>query len=193
MDDAGACRTRGLAGRAGIHHSHVSKLESGAIQFPNADIVKRLAAVFGMTSDELLGASRPTDTPPTGPQYGSVVLIPLVNISLSAGMTVYGETRETVPARAELAQGRQLVASRVTGDCMEPEIVAGSEAIVDISNRSPRPGDLVAVLMEDGSMNIKRFERDGVGPLLLDNKGGRYRPDGAKIQGVVVYVGRAYR
>jgi len=80
----------------------------------------------------------------------------------------------------------------VTGDCMEPEVKPGDSAIVDVANRSPRPGQLVAVLTEDGSMQIKRFERDESGALLLDNKGGSYRPNGAKIQGVIVYVGRAY-
>ena len=40
---------------------------------------------------------------------------------------------------------------------------------------------------------MKRFGRDDLGPVLVDNKGGEYRPNGAKIQGVVVYVVRTYR
>lgn len=62
---------RELARQASIHHSHVTKLESGAIQYPGADIAERLARVFDMTTDELLGSgpggiaigSRPTPSP----------------------------------------------------------------------------------------------------------------------------------
>ncbi len=185
--------TRQLAEKVGVHHSHVSKLESGSIQFPNADITERFAAAFGMTSDELLGASRSTGTPPTASPFGPVVLIPLVNISLAAGQTVYGETRETVPVPSDIVAGKSLVAARIAGDCMEPEIMAGDVAIVDISDRTPRPGRLVAVLLEDGGMAVKRLDRDSEGPVLLDNKGGSYRPNGAKVQGTIVSVVRNYR
>ena len=182
-----------LARRSGVSSSYLVRLESGQIQSPTVDQANLIAAAFEMTPDELVGAASRTVSESRAPYaYGSVALVPLVNISLAAGQTVYGETRESVPVPAELLPGKTLVAARVTGDCMEPEVKPGDSAIVDVANRSPRPGQLVAVLTEDGSMQIKRFERDESGALLLDNKGGSYRPNGAKIQGVIVYVGRAY-
>lgn len=152
------------------------------------ETVQRIATAFDMTPDELLGTSRPSASPPSASLLGPTVLIPIVNISLSAGATVYGETRETVPFPAERVRGRSLVAARVTGDCMEPEVRAGDVAIVDIGNRSPRTGQLVVVLLEDGGMAVKRFGRDTQGPLLEDAKGGRYRPNGAKVQGILVSI-----
>ncbi len=184
---------RELARRTGLDVSYITRVESGQVRSPGADQVRRFADALGVPTGMLLGESRSSESAPSAPRFGSVVLVPLVNISLSAGQTVYGETRESVPVPAELVPGRTLVAARVTGECMEPEVKPGDTAIVDVSDRMPRIGDLVAVLMEDGSMNVKRFGRDDVGVVLLDNKGGEYRPNGAKIQGVVVYVGRTYR
>lgn len=182
-----------LSEKAGLKGGYISKLESGAVQWPGTDQGQRIAAIFGMTSDQLMGISRPSPEPPTPSPFGPVVLIPLVNISLAAGNTVYGETRETVPIPAEMVAGRSLVAARVAGDCMEPEIMAGDVAIVNIADRSPRPGHLVAVLLEDGGMAVKRVSKDDEGPVLLDNKGGSYRPNGATVQGTIVSVVRNYR
>lgn len=180
--------TRQLADKAGISHTTISRIERGERLQVEMETVRRLASALDMTPDELLGTSRPLDAPPPASLLGPTVLIPIVNISLAAGTTVYGETRETVPFPAERVRGRALVAARVTGDCMEPEIRPGDIAIVDIGNRSPRTGQLVVVLLEDGGMVVKRFSRDSEGPLLEDAKGGRYRPNGAKVQGVLVSI-----
>ncbi|MDA8189579.1 MAG: helix-turn-helix domain-containing protein [Dehalococcoidales bacterium] len=182
-----------LARRSGLDPSYIYRLETGRVVSPSIETVRRVADALGLTPRDLLGPQMPSTVPPSAPRFGPVVLVPLVNISLAAGQTIYGETRESVPVPAELVPGRTLVAARITGECMEPEIKPGDTAIVDVSARAPRIGDLVAVLMEDGSMNVKRFDRDRSGPVLIDNKGGQYRPNGAKIQGVVVYVGRTYR
>lgn len=182
-----------LARRSGLSPSYISRLQSGGIKSPTMDAARMIAMALGMTVDELGGVGGTAAEAPSTYMVGPVVLVPVVNITLAAGQAAFGETNETEPVPARLAPGRRLVAAKVIGDCMEPEIRAGDVAVVDLSDRTPRSGDLVAVLMEDGGMVIKRFRRDDAGPLLVDNKGGEYRPNGAKVQGVVVHVGRSYR
>lgn len=168
-----------LAREAELDGGYLSRVETGKIVSPGIETIRRIAAALDVGPEELL----PTET----------VEVPVVGVSLAAGRAIYGETLETVQVPARLAKNRRLVASRIVGDCMDPEIKPGDTVTVDVSDRNPRPGDLVAVLMEDGNMMVKRFDRRDNEPILLDNKGGEYRPNGAKIQGVVVYVGRAYR
>lgn len=177
---------------AGVSDAALRKFLSGG-RWISADNLQKLADYFHLDFTELWRRSRGEPVTPPARGVGPVVLVPIVNVTLAAGAPSYGETGEAVPVPAELVQGRRLVAARVTGDRMEPEVKPGDVAVVDIHDKAPRAGDLVAVLVEDGNMQIERFERDGIGPLLLDNRGGRYRPNGAKVQGVVVYVGRAYR
>ncbi len=179
--------------RAGVTSSYISKLESGSLQSPSDVNARRIATAFDMTPDELLGLSRPSETPPRTLIRGQFVMVPIVDVRLAAGITTYGDTGDVVYVRAERAIGKDLVASRVIGGCMEPEILDGDIAVVDISNRNPREGQLVAVLTEDGNMMVKRYAlRDGQ-PILRDNKGRIYRPNGAKIQGVVIQTSREYR
>ena len=83
--------------------------------------------------------------------------------------------------------------SRVSGDCMEPEIMSGDIVIVDLAAREPRPGQIVAALLRDGTMAVKRYERHRGYPRLVDNKGRVYPVDGAQIQGLVVSFIRRFR
>ncbi len=188
-----------VAVRAHMDRAYLSQLENDDVPSPSGKLLVDLANALRVDVKELLiAAGYPVEpdrsqTAPSASPFGPVVLIPLVNISLSAGMTVYGETREAVPIQADLVAGKNLVAARVTGDCMEPEIMAGDVAIVDISDRAPRPGRLVAILLEDGSMVVKRLEHDAAGSVLVDNKGGSYRPNGGRVQGTIVSVVRTYR
>jgi len=182
-----------LAARANLSKSFVSEMETGKKPNPRGATLQKLAAAFGLTTDELLGAApRASTIPPQSVRWGSVVTVPIVNVTMAAGQAYYGETGDAVPVAAELAISRTLVASRVTGNCMEPEIMDGDLAIVDISQQHPPSGSLVAVLMEDGNMMVKRYEVREDGSILLDNKGGEYRPNGAKIQGQVVAMNRTF-
>jgi transcriptional regulator with XRE-family HTH domain len=194
LREARSWSVRKFAERSGVHPSSISLIERDLRPSPGLDLLGKLADALEVTVDDLRSDLPGTLTPPPSRSVGPVVLVPVVNVTLAAGRSVYGETVEAAPVPARLAQGRELVASKVAGDCMEPEVRSGDVAIIDVSDRAPREGDLVAVLMEDGGMLVKRFQRDTEGlPVLLDNKGGVYRPNGAKIQGVIVHVGRSYR
>lgn len=183
-----------LARRSGLSGGYINRVEEGSVKVPGVDQVQRIAAAFGISPDELLTpAIRDISTAPNSYVVRPVVQVPIVNITLAAGQAVYGETNETISVTADLAPGRRLIGARVVGNCMEPEIMAGDVAIVDIADRSPRDEDLVVLLLEDGSMAVKRFRQRDSEPFLVDNKGGEYRPNDAKIQGLVVAIERRYR
>lgn len=184
--------SRVLLGRkADLDPSYIYRLETGRVKSPGIESIERIANAFGMSPNELLKliGKHPARVPSVQ-KLGPVILVPVVNISLAAGSAVYGETNETVPIPADVAPGHRLVASKVTGDCMEPDIRDGDTVIIDLTNHSPRPGQLVAVLMEDGNMMVKRFEQINGIATLIDNKGNEYFPNGAKIQGVAVWSTR---
>jgi transcriptional regulator with XRE-family HTH domain len=168
-----------LAGKTDLDGGYISRVETGRIASPGSEQLRRIASVLDVSVDELLGLQ-------------ATIKVPMVNITSAAGGGVYGETNEYVTVPANLAPGHDLVASRVVGTCMEPEIREGDAVVIDLTNRSPRTGQLVAVLMEDGNLMIKRYVQNGAEPILIDNHGDTYRPNGARIQGVIKAVVRTY-
>lgn len=180
-----------LARRAGLSESYVGRVERGDVASPGIEAVEKITLALGLTTDELTGAARRLGPRAVG--FGSVVLVPECDVTLSAGEAGYAETGEAVPVPLELARSRRLLASRVRGTCMEPEIMDGDTVIIDVADRMPRPGDLVAVLLEEGVLVVKRYERRGGRPVLLDNEGKTYPIEGAQLQGVIVSSLRKYR
>lgn len=178
-----------LARETELDGGYLSKLETGKVASPGIVTIERIATALGMSPDELLPSAARARTAMLS-QPGDVIRVPVVDVTLAAGGAVYGETRETVPFSVDLAPaGHQLVASRVSGSCMDPDLRDGDMAIIDVTNRSPQPGQMVAVLMEDGNMLIKRLVHRSGKTILEDNQGHEYRPNGAKIQGVAIHVG----
>jgi transcriptional regulator with XRE-family HTH domain len=176
-----------LAGKAELDGGYLSRLETGKVTSPGIVTLQKLATALGLSGDAFIPPPAREEATLSTP--GPVILVPVVNITLAAGGAVFGETQETVPLSADLAPaGHQLVASRVSGNCMEPDLRDGDMVVIDITNRAPHPGQMVAVLMEDGNMLIKRFVHKNGETILEDNQGHEYRPNGAKIQGVAIQV-----
>ena len=184
--------TSELARRAGVSESYLGRVERGEVASPGIEQVEKIARALALTTDELTGAAHRLG--PRTISFGSVVLVPEVNVTISAGEAGYTETGDAVPVPIELARApRRLCASKVRGACMEPEIMDGDMVIVDLADTSPRPGDLVAALLESGELMVKRYDRRGGRPVLIDNQGATYPVDGALIQGVIISSLRKYR
>ncbi len=85
-----------------------------------------------------------------------------------------------LPRRA----GRRLVASRVVGEGLQPEVLPDDLVIVDL-DREPQPGRLVLAIQDDDAY-VKRFEapRDDEGPATTS--------DEAEVLGVVVQLRRDF-
>lgn len=86
----------------------------------------------------------------------------------------------TLPRRA----GRRLVASRVAGDGLQPEVLPEDLVIVDL-DRGPRPGGLVLAI-EETDAYVKRFVAPG------RDEGLATTSDEAEVLGVVVQLRRDF-
>ena len=87
----------------------------------------------------------------------------------------------------------QYWALRVQGDSMIDAHILDGDLVV-LERRDPRPGDIVAALVDDTSTTLKRLVRAG-GRLVLRAENKRYRdivPDRLESQGVVVGVIRRH-
>jgi transcriptional regulator with XRE-family HTH domain len=71
LRDARGLSQRKLATAAGLTNGAISQAEHGKLwvdQAPSYDIVRRLAAALGVTSEELTGGAAPPGEPPDGPR-----------------------------------------------------------------------------------------------------------------------------
>ncbi len=80
--------------------------------------------------------------------------------------------------------GRRLVASRVAGDGLRPEVLPDDLVIVDL-DREPQPGRLVLAI-EDDDAYVKRFVAPG------QDEGPATTSDEAEVLGVVVQLRRDF-
>lgn len=124
----------------------------------------------------------PRTTPPRGYQ-------PVVNArtTVAAGGFIIEPTQAGgIAVEDSFATGRDLIQITVTGSCLDPDLRHGEVVIVDRARKDPRPGNFVIVLTPDGELMVKRFDIRPEGPILEDNEGNTWRPNGSKIEGVVV-------
>jgi hypothetical protein len=119
-------------------------------------------------------------------------MVPLMRVRVQAGEPVWDDTRETVVVSSRLAAGRPNIrAAVVTGSCMEPYVMAGETVVFDPDIRQPVDRDMVVVTDEAGGTLIKWYRTDELGrPYLRAADGTQIRPNGAKLEGVVLTVER---
>lgn len=173
---------RTLGERAGVSHSTVSRLERGITHQSDLETLAKLYRALGETLE--LGDIVPS-TPPPPHIFGAVAELIVQEQTVSAGFGIWSDTQERYFVAAEDARGRRLVAARVTGDCMEPDLAPGDLVIFDMGRLEPNEDEAVVCTTEDGQVLVKWFKRDDQGVLLLDNKGIEYRLNGLKIEGTV--------
>jgi lambda repressor-like predicted transcriptional regulator len=149
-----------------------------------------IAHALGWPEERLL---RPFGYPqsPSRPPATSVV-VPLVSVRVTAGMDTWEPSGEAVTIDAEAARGRDLVAMIVTGDCMVPDVQPGDTVFVDRNERLPIVGDLIVLATEGGPI-LKRYDMEDGRPILRDGNRQGYRPNGARLVGIVFEVRRRLR
>lgn len=76
---------------------------------------------------------------------------------------------------------------------LEPGVARGDVLLVDLGDRSPQDGDLVAVRAPEGQIRLKHYHIRHGQPALTDAQGGTEPAEGAQIEGVVVALLRRYR
>lgn len=134
-----------------------------------------------------------------------IVMLPMVEARLSAGNGSFetggnGERRYAFRTDFLMRKGQpaSMVLMRVAGDSMEPEVHHNDVVLIDQSQRTPRPGGLYAVGVED--LVYLKVVNAAPGKLILTSYNAAYPPmevdargdleDGIRIIGKAVWVGR---
>ena len=110
-----------------------------------------------------------------------IILIPMVEAKLSAGHGSF-ETSDKSERKysfrrdflARKGNHKEMVLMRVSGDSMEPEIKDGDVVLLDQSQKSPLPGRIYAVGVED-MVYLKRIDAQP-GKLILYSDNAAYKP-----------------
>lgn len=179
-----------LASRAGVEHSTVWRIEARKIASPGVDIMRKLSAALGVDLGEITG-DRPLPRRRVEIVSG-VAHVPLMRVrAQAAAAPVWDDTRESVPVPLDVAAGRPNIrAAIVSGDCMEAYAPPGERIVFD-PDMTPQDRDMVVVTTEDGSTLVKWFRIDPLGRAYLRAADGtEMRPNGAKVEGVVLWVAR---
>ena len=190
-------RQSDLADQIGVSRVAVTKWESGDRE-PDFDTVKRIASLFDVTTDFLLGKSN-IPNPEKLPGYipaGPTRLVPVLG-AIHAGAPVLAEQfiegYEEVPIKD--LNGGEYFYLRVTGSSMEPTIRPGYLVLV---RRQPcaEDGDVVvAMVNDDDEATLKKFYARG-DIIYLQAENPAYQPiivpaDKVRIIGVVTqFVGK---
>lgn len=179
-----------LSSHAEVSNSTISRIESGDIQSPGVDILRKLSGALGVDLSEITG-ERPM--PRRQPQIleGAVGLPVLKRRVHAGGDSFWGDTEDTVwVPRNFLALHPRTQVAIVDGACMSPHIEQGERILFD-PDQKPVDGQMVVVTTEDGQTLLKWFRLDELGrPFLRSADGQQIRPNGAKVEGVVIEVRR---
>lgn len=179
-----------LASRSGVSRAAISRIESGDTPNPGTSTLARLSEALGVDLSEITG-ERPMPKR-RADVFEGVAYVPVMRVRVQAsGRPTWDDTRETVVVSSQLAAGRPNIrAATVSGTCMEPYVMAGERIVFD-PDIHPQDREMVVVTDDEGATLVKWFRVDPLGrPYLRAADGTEIRPNGAKVEGVVLTVVR---
>lgn len=178
--------------------------QSAQDSIPRSEVARRLLASRAQSETEggeiEAGGQRIIDC-----EDCQIVMLPMVEARLSAGNGSFetggnGERRYAFRTDFLMRKGQpaSMVLMRVAGDSMEPEVHHNDVVLIDQSQRTPRPGGLYAVGVED--LVYLKVVNAAPGKLILTSYNAAYPPmevdargdleDGIRIIGKAVWIGR---
>ena len=144
-----------MAEKLGIHCTTYTKYETGASE-PNLETLLRLADLYGVTTDNLLGQ------PPKS--SGSGVMIPVLG-EVAAGIPIEAVTDivDYEEIDAAMASTGEFFGLRIKGASMEPRMREGDVVIVRKQDYADT-GDTAVVLVNGDSATVKKIKKgpDGI-------------------------------
>jgi SOS-response transcriptional repressor LexA len=167
----------------------IGEIERGISNITIPDL-ERMAKILGrplewFLSDEVKLPSRPPQAALSELETSIKAFIPVVD-EISAGGGIL--PLDYIALTRSLPAPENVVALRINGLCLEPEVRDGDTVIVD-KTRAPENGNLVVVII-NGEASLKRFREDDHGNKWLENKYGRYQPEEVYMYGVVINLDR---
>lgn len=159
--------------KIGVAESTVSLYESNK-RFPDADTLKKISALFGVSLDYLLG-NAPAKTVQQTPE-GRGVRIPVLG-RVVAGIPIEAveEILDYEEITPELAATGEFFALKIRGHSMEPRMMEGDVVIVrrqdDVDS-----GDVAIVLVNGDEATVKRVKKQEEGITLIATNTSVYEP-----------------
>lgn len=146
---------RDVAGKLGIHCTTYTKYETGASS-PNLETIRRLADLYGVTTDQILGKA-----PRTG--VGSVVIPVLGDVAAGIPIEAVTDIVDYEEIDAAMAATGEFFGLRIKGASMEPRMRDGDVVIVRKQDDADT-GDTVVVLVNGDSATVKKIKKgpDGI-------------------------------
>ena len=139
-----------------VSQQAVGKWETGRSS-PDLDAVNRLAQLFDVTTDYLLGNE--TESPKPQPVFGGDVMIPVIG-TVKAGYGALAFEEDYGCEGANVKNPDEYFYLIVKGHSMEPRIQDGDLALVH-KQSTLDDGDLGVFVYGDGEGTLKKFIRKG--------------------------------
>lgn len=179
-----------LSDRSGVDKGHLSVMLRGRVPNPGTVTLGKIANALGVSLSEITGEK---PMPKRRAEiFEGVARVPVMRVRVQAsGSPAWDDTRENIYVSAGIAAGRPNIrAAIVTGECMSPHVAPGDRVVFDPDGVA-KDRDMVIVTTEDGDVLVKWFRVDPLGrPYLRAADGTEIRPNGAKIEGVVLTTER---
>lgn len=152
-----------IAKKLFISQQAYAKYETGAAT-PNPETLKRIAEIFNVSTDYLLGNNQVSKKQTENP---SVVKIPVLG-EVAAGFPMFADENiidyEEIPA--EMAKNDDYFALKIHGDSMEPRICSGDVVIVR-KQSDVDSGDIAIVIVNGDLGTCKKVVKHSSGISLI--------------------------
>ena len=147
-----------LAHILNVHQTTVSSWEIGT-KSPDNDMLKKLADLFGVTMEYMLGYSEKPQRTNWIPVYGKVA----AGIPVTAVDEVVDQEELTDDM---IKDGSEYIGIRVAGQSMEPKISEGDTVIVRVQP-DVEDGEIAVVLVNGDEATCKKIKKTPEGVMLL--------------------------
>lgn len=157
-----------LAAKLNLDKSSIAKYESANVT-PSPDILLKMASIFGVSVDYLLGRSNYEDNYPRQPEPTNGVWIPVLG-KVQAGIPIEAveEIIDYEEISKSMAEQGDYFALQIKGDSMEPQLYENDVAIVKQQNDCDS-NDIAVVLVNGDVATVKRIKKRPEGLMLIPN------------------------
>lgn len=157
-----------LAAKLNLDKSSIAKYESANVT-PSPDILLKMASIFGVSVDYLLGRNNYEDNYPRQPEPTNGVWIPVLG-KVQAGIPIEAveEIIDYEEISKSMAEQGDYFALQIKGDSMEPQLYENDVAIVKQQNDCDS-NDIAVVLVNGDEATIKRIKKGPEGLMLIPN------------------------
>lgn len=149
-----------VASKIGVDRSTYTKYENGQSE-PSLDIIQRLADMFDVSIDTLIGGSVPTSSSPNG------VMVPVLG-DVAGGLPMLAQENiiDYEEVSKDLTACGDIIGLRVNGHSMEPRICDGDVVIVRRQGDADT-GDIAVIVVNGDSATVKKIKKDADGSIWL--------------------------